>query len=73
MPNGLFYHYSLDRSISNFRVVWFVLFLRLLLIIEIHVLNASVDTDQTPRSAAADIGLLCLQQSHLWEDRLKWI
>ena len=33
---------------------------------EIPVLNANnVDPDQTPRSAASDLGLLCLPMSHL--------
>ena len=41
---------------------------------EIPVLNAnSVDPDQTPRSAASDLGLHCLPMSRLWDARLKWV
>ena len=29
--------------------------------------------DQTPRSAASDLGLHCLPISHLWDARLKWV
>ena len=37
-------------------------------------LNAnSVDPDQTPRSAASDLGLHCLPMSLLWDARLKWV
>ena len=37
---------------------------------EIPVLNAnSVDPDQTPRSAASDLGLRCLLMSLLWDTR----
>ena len=40
------------------------------------VLNAnSVDPDQTPLSAASDLGLHCLPMSHLlvWDARHKWV
>ena len=38
------------------------------------VFNAnSVDPDQTPRSAASDLGLHCLPMSLLWDARHKWI
>ena len=46
---------------------------------EISVLNAnSVEPDQTPRSAASDLGLHCLslhylETSHLWDGRHKLI
>ena len=33
----------------------------------------SVDPDQTPRSAASDLGIHCLQMSHLWDARHKWV
>ena len=44
-------------------------------LIEIPVLKAnSVDPDQTPRSAASDLGLHCLQRLHSWDFiRLKWV
>ena len=71
-PNGLFYYNSLNRPISILRVVR--LFLGELLILEIPVLNAnSVDPDQMLHSAASDLGLHCLQRSHLWDARLKWV
>ena len=42
--------------------------------LEIPIFNAnSVYPDQTPRSAASDLGLHCLQMSHLWDARLKWV
>ena len=42
--------------------------------IEIPVFNAnSVDRDQTPRSAASDLGLHCLSMSLLGDARLKWV
>ena len=38
------------------------------------VLNAnSMEPDQTPRSAASDLGLHCLPMSHLWDVRHKWV
>ena len=38
------------------------------------LLNAnSVDPDQTPRSAASDLGLHCLPMFHLWDAGLKWV
>ena len=33
----------------------------------------SVDPDQTPRSAASDLGLYRLSMSHLWDARHKWV
>ena len=33
----------------------------------------SVDPDQTPHSAASDLGLYCLPMSLLWDARLKWV
>ena len=33
----------------------------------------SVDPDQTPHSAASDLGLHCLPMSHLWDARHKWV
>ena len=33
----------------------------------------SGDPDQTPRSAASDLGLHCLQMSPLWDARLIWV
>ena len=40
--------------------------------IEIPVFNAnSVDPDQTPRSAAPDLGLFCLSMVLLWDSRHK--
>ena len=37
-------------------------------------LNAnSVEPDQTPCSAASDLGLHCLPMSLLWDASLKWV
>ena len=33
----------------------------------------SVDPDQTPRSAASDLGLHCLQMSLMWDARHKYV
>ena len=67
MPSGLFYHNSLDRSISYIRDVWLVftaiVFCRNFLT---HV--KSIDPDQTPRSTASDLGLHCLPMSLLYTD-----
>ena len=42
--------------------------------IEIPVFKAnSVDPDQTPRSAASDLGLHCLPMSLLWDTRHKYV
>ena len=57
--SGLFYHNSLDLSISNSRV--FGKFLLILCSIEIPVFNDnSVDPDQMPHSVASDLDLHCL-------------
>ena len=62
MPNGHFYLNSSERSISNNRVTCLVLVLPCF--IEIPEFNAnSVDTDQTPRSAASDLDLHCFPMS----------
>ena len=59
MSSGPFYLKFLDRSISYMRGVCLVLILPCLT--EIPVRNAnSVDPDQTPHSAASDLGLQCL-------------
>ena len=51
-----------------------VLLLHVPCVIEIPVLDAnSVDPDQTPRSAASDLGLHCLPVPLLWDTRLKWV
>ena len=48
------------------------LFLALSFIRDISVLiENSVDFDQTPRSAASDLGLYCLPTSLLWDTRHK--
>ena len=66
---GLFYLNSLDQSISNLKGVWSVLIISMF--IEMPVVNAnSTDPDQKPHSAASVLGL---PESHLWDDRHKWI
>ena len=42
--------------------------------VEVSELNVNiVDPDQTPRSAASDLGLHCLAVSLLWDARLNWV
>ena len=66
MPNGLCYLNNMNGSFLNRRGVWFVLLLSCF--IKNPVLNVnSVDSDQTPRSAASDLGLHCLPTSRLWD------
>ena len=65
LPNGHLYLHSSDRSISNIRGFWLVFFVPCF--IEIPVFNANnVDPDQTPRTAASDLGLHFLRLFHLW-------
>ena len=41
---------------------------------DMFVFNAnSADPDQTPRSAASDLGQHCLSMSLLWDARHKWV
>ena len=64
MASGLCYLNSLDRSFSNRWVSGH--FLLLPGFTEIPVFKANrVDPDQTPRSAASDLGLHCLPMSLL--------
>ena len=56
-----------NRKVSN-------LFSLLLYFIKIPLFNANrVDPDQTPRSAASDLGLYCSPMSLLWNTRHKWV
>ena len=73
MPSGFFHFFNtLDSFICYIRGVWLVFIISCF--VEISELNAnSVDPDQTPRSAASDLGLHCLPMSHLWETRLIWV
>ena len=53
MPNGLFYLYFLDWSISNRWGIWLVFII--IIFVEIPISNAnSVDFDQAPRLASVD-------------------
>ena len=73
MSSGLFYHNSLDQSISNCWVSGVLGFFLLLCFIEIPVFNAnSVDPDQRTYSVASDLGLHCLPFTLLGVSRLKW-
>ena len=56
MPGGPVHPYQLDESISNFRGVWCAFSF-------LFNLANSVDPDQTPHSAASDLGLHCLPRS----------
>ena len=72
MSSGLFYHNSLDPSIS---ASWISgKFLLLLYFIDIPIFNASnLDPDHMPHSAASDPGLHCLPVTLLGVTRLKWV
>ena len=73
MPSGLFYHNTLDQYISKKIGVWVFLLLPCF-IKKNPVLNGnSADPDQTPRSAASDLGLHCLRISLLWDARRKLV
>ena len=49
-------------------------FLLLSYFVAFSELNAnSIGPDQTPQSAASDLGLHCLPVSLLWDARLKWV
>ena len=62
-PNGLSYSYQLAQSISVLRVVG--CYFSFLFKFEYTILEAnSGDSDQTPQSAASDMGLHCLPISH---------
>ena len=51
-----------------------VLFSVLSVVIEISLCNANCeDPDQTPHSAASDLGLHCLSMSFIWDCRHKWV
>ena len=69
MPNVFSHNYSLDESISNFRVVgWYFSFL---FNFNKKLLQAnSGEPDQTPLFAASDLFLHCLPMSHKKDARL---
>ena len=57
------------KGLSDFFFYYYHLYF-----IEITVFNAnSVDPDQTPRSAASDLGLHCLLVFLLWGAMHKWV
>ena len=78
LPNGLSHSYQLDESICHLRGVWYTFFIFILFLIEIPVSKhcwlwsdaAFCGVDQTPRSAASDLGLHCLLMSQKWDARL---
>ena len=59
MPSGLFYRYTLNQSISNKKGVRLAFIFPRFIQDPVHIAN-SEDPDQTPRSAASDLGLHCL-------------
>ena len=69
IPSGFIYLYSLDRFISNKRGVWLVF--NISMFYRNFCKANSVGPDQTPRSAASDLGLHCLPMSLLWDGRHK--
>ena len=71
-PNGLFYFNFSDRSISNRRSSDSFFIIKIFYRIPVFFAN-SVDPDQTPQTAASDLGLHCLPMSLLRDARQKWI
>ena len=65
MPNGFFYRHSSDRSIFIMRGVWLVFIITMFYRNSYTKTANSVDSDQTPRSVASDLGLHCLPLSIL--------
>ena len=48
--------------IVGYLVIFYIIITAFLFFIKVHIFNANrVDPDQTPRSAASDLGLHCLQ------------
>ena len=72
MTNELFHPYLLNVSISKFRGVWCIFLFWFFLKYNFLLAN-SVVPDQTPRSAASDLGLHCLPMSIKWDARLIWV
>ena len=72
IPSGLFYHCSLDRSISYIRGIWLVFIIFMFCRNSVSKLHANnVDPDQTRRFTASGLDLQCLTMSLLWDARLK--
>ena len=72
MPGGLFYRNCLNQSISSLRVSGQFLLLQCFIGMRVFHAN-SENPDQTPRSAASDLGLHCLPMSYLWDTGHKWV
>ena len=72
MTSGFVYYNSLDLSFSSIRGVWLVIIPTMFYRNSFIKWNG-VDPDQTPRSAASDLGLRCFLMSLLWDARLKWV
>ena len=72
VPSGLYYFNILYRSIASRRGVWVVFII--MVFVDIPVVNVnSVDSDQTLRSVASDLGLHCLPMPLLWDVRYKQV
>ena len=70
MPCGLLPQLFGQVLVFNRRDVWLVIIITMFL--EISVVNANcINPDQTPRSAASDLGQHCLPMSVLWDTRHK--
>ena len=70
MSSRCSYFSSLDKFISYIIGVWLVF----IIVMFYRNNNANnVDPDQTPRSAASDLGLHCLLMPLLWDARLIWV
>ena len=64
-PNGMSQSYKMDQrmSVTKLKCCWVVFFTFLQILIVYILSRNSGDRDQTPRSAASDLGLYCLPKS----------
>ena len=72
LPNGPIHPYQLDESISNFRGVRSTFSFLFYFDLKFLLANRE-DPDQTPHSAASDLGLHCLPMSQKWDAGLIWV
>ena len=73
VPSRPVHPYQLDEPISSFMGVWCTFFFILFYFLSKFLLINSVEPDQTPRSAASDLGLHCLPRSLKRDTRPIWV
>ena len=72
LPSGPVHPYQLDESISSIRGVWCTFSFFIIFRIDFPLAN-SEDPDQTPPSAASDLGMHYLPVSQKLDARLIWV